>query len=470
MNIQFSTRICPEAECIFLLERRFRPGLDIQHNVDEVCHYLSEKIRHPTFRAGAPAAAPLAEVETYVNSNLAVQEDRLRFFFTARNGALNSLAWSLYNAMKRGSQYGAQTPQSVNLILCRFLDVPDDSLDHVTCTDELIQFLMKNGCTEDVKWVCTALYYSMDEYLEELDVILRKATGLFLEHLPDVTALCRQTAAYAETQIGDDPSRIFHNLNITTQSEVITVYPCLMGFHGLSWDFSDSHIYFGVYYELLTNLIQKYSDQSSSLVSRLKSIGDKSRLEILRSLKSGECNGQDISEKLGLAPATISHHMNLLTNEGFVTTTKRGTSTYYTLNSPPSAASFRNWTIASCDIPRPHRPLPHPALPRTPHPIKRRIRAPIGPQIRLFFAIHHSYKTVQSRPFPTHPIRTTPIKSAQPNDFPVGADPCVRPAETSPILIPVGRIRTISKHIPLLPTWNKFKLPTTGGHIVYRLV
>ena len=54
--------------------------------------------------------------------------------------------------------------------------------------------------------------------------------------------------------------------------------------------------------------------------------------------------------------------------------------------------------------------------------------------------------------------------------FAVGADPCVRPAETSPILIPVGRIRTISKHIPLLPTWNKFKLPTTGGHIVYRLV
>ena len=65
----------------------------------------------------------------------------------------------------------------------------------------------------------------------------------------------------------------------------------------------------------------------------------KSRLEILRSLKAGECNGQDISEKLGLAPATISHHMNLLTNEGFVTTTKRGTSTYYTLN-PPTLRRF----------------------------------------------------------------------------------------------------------------------------------
>ena len=31
--------------------------------------------------------------------------------------------------------------------------------------------------------------------------------------------------------------------------------------------------------------------------------------------------------------------MNLLTNEGFVTTTKRGTSTYYTLN-PPTLRRF----------------------------------------------------------------------------------------------------------------------------------
>ena len=68
-------------------------------------------------------------------------------------------------------------------------------------------------------------------------------------------------------------------------------------------------------------------------------MGDKSRLAILKALKGGECNGQDIAEKIGLAPATVSHHMNLLTNEGFVTTSKRGTSTYYRLN-PESLRRF----------------------------------------------------------------------------------------------------------------------------------
>ena len=63
------------------------------------------------------------------------------------------------------------------------------------------------------------------------------------------------------------------------------------------------------------------------------------------------------------------------------------------------------------------------------------------------------------------PFHNTPIKSVQPNGFPVGADLCVRPAETSPILIPVRRIRTAPKHAPSSPTYHQFHRPTTGGHI-----
>lgn len=335
MHIQFFDRICPEAECIFLLERRFLPGADAQHNIEQVRKYLSDKYNIPAFEL-EPLLQPLQEVENYVNSNLSVSEERLRFFFTARNGGLLSLAWPLYYALKSGVRYGglpeAERMAAMGPTLCGLLDIPGDALDQVSDLNGLMQFLLHNGCTEDVKWICTALYYAADDYLEELDVILRKATGLFLEHLPDVTKLCRQAKTFAQRRIGDDPSRIFSNLNVTAPPESIDIYPCLMGFHGLRWDFTDARLYFGIYYEALTNLIQRYSDQSASLVSRLKSMGDKNRLEILKFLKNGDCNGQDIAERLSLAPATVSHHMNLLTNEGFVTTTKRGTSTYYTLN------------------------------------------------------------------------------------------------------------------------------------------
>ena len=44
-------------------------------------------------------------------------------------------------------------------------------------------------------------------------------------------------------------------------------------------------------------------------------MSDKSRLEIFRILKASEFNGLDLSEKLGLAPTTISYHMNMLVRE-----------------------------------------------------------------------------------------------------------------------------------------------------------
>ena len=120
----------------------------------------------------------------------------------------------------------------------------------------------------------------------------------------------------AKAKIGDDPVALFVNLSLPQRPERLTVVPSMMAFHGVQWDFAAETLYYGVYYTQLGELIVKYSDQSASLVRRLKSIGDKSRLEILRAVKDGPCNGQDIAEKLSLAPATISHHMNLLCNEG----------------------------------------------------------------------------------------------------------------------------------------------------------
>ena len=61
----------------------------------------------------------------------------------------------------------------------------------------------------------------------------------------------------------------------------------MMAFHGVQWDFAAETLYYGVYYTQLGELIVKYSDQSASLVRRLKSTGDKSRLEILRAVKDG---------------------------------------------------------------------------------------------------------------------------------------------------------------------------------------
>lgn len=58
------------------------------------------------------------------------------------------------------------------------------------------------------------------------------------------------------------------------------------------------------------------------------------RVDILKALKSQPLCNQDLSNLLGLSTATISHHMDNLLMNNFVTTTKRGTRVDYSLNSP----------------------------------------------------------------------------------------------------------------------------------------
>ena len=71
-----------------------------------------------------------------------------------------------------------------------------------------------------------------------------------------------------------------------------------------------------------------------------KALGDEQRLRILEVLASGDAAccapgeglcGCDLQERLGLAQATISHHMSLLVQAGLVSSEKRGKWVHYAL-------------------------------------------------------------------------------------------------------------------------------------------
>lgn len=231
MDVRFTERINPEVECILLLERRFQPSPEEAHNIHEIRVRLSEKYDIPLFELDS-LLQPLKEVEDYVNSNLNVSEDRLRFFFTVRSNGPASLAWALFSTLKTGIRFGAlpedERLQALSVTLSRIMDIDQTELSGLSDLDQLMHFLLNWGCSEDVKWVCTALYYSIDDYLEELDVILRKATALFLECLPDLSGQCHKTIAFARSSIGNDPERMFSGLEVASQIAKVTVTPCLI--------------------------------------------------------------------------------------------------------------------------------------------------------------------------------------------------------------------------------------------------
>lgn len=88
-----------------------------------------------------------------------------------------------------------------------------------------------------------------------------------------------------------------------------------------------------VFYGLLTDKATGNSTEFTreELIIGAKALSEKSKLEILMALKESPLFSLEIAEKVGLTPATISHHMNVLLLTGFVEVEKKGVKAYFRL-------------------------------------------------------------------------------------------------------------------------------------------
>lgn len=80
-----------------------------------------------------------------------------------------------------------------------------------------------------------------------------------------------------------------------------------------------------------------------------KALGDRTRLRALLSVKDGELCLCQIIDVLGLAPSTVSKHMNILQAAGLVQRRKRGKWHFYRLagaGSSPAARRALRWALA----------------------------------------------------------------------------------------------------------------------------
>ena len=76
------------------------------------------------------------------------------------------------------------------------------------------------------------------------------------------------------------------------------------------------------------------SSAATDLARTLKALADPARLRLLSIVSASE--GQeacvcDLTDPIGLSQATVSYHLKMLTDAGFLTRSKRGTWAYYRL-------------------------------------------------------------------------------------------------------------------------------------------
>ncbi|HWK20157.1 MAG TPA: metalloregulator ArsR/SmtB family transcription factor [Microbacteriaceae bacterium] len=76
------------------------------------------------------------------------------------------------------------------------------------------------------------------------------------------------------------------------------------------------------------------ADNAARLAASLKALADPARLRLLSMVAAhvdGEACVCDLTEPLGLSQPTVSHHLKVLVDSGYLTRSKRGTWAYYRL-------------------------------------------------------------------------------------------------------------------------------------------
>lgn len=73
---------------------------------------------------------------------------------------------------------------------------------------------------------------------------------------------------------------------------------------------------------------------ADSLARTLRALADPARLRLISMVAAHEGGSAcvcDLTEPLGLSQPTVSHHLRVLTDAGFLARTKKGTWAYYTI-------------------------------------------------------------------------------------------------------------------------------------------
>lgn len=73
------------------------------------------------------------------------------------------------------------------------------------------------------------------------------------------------------------------------------------------------------------------AERARVLASRLKALGDESRLRLLLLLAERPRTVRDLTEATGMSQTLVSHHLTPLRHEGLVTVTPKGRSNVYAL-------------------------------------------------------------------------------------------------------------------------------------------
>ena len=335
MNITLSHEIDPGREIISMLcgmaTERY-PSADQRGDGrmrSAAAHYLAT----PALAPLRPALDALTELEEYVLAAVSVDDERLRRLFTAPRMETQP-GIHVYTGMQRGITPGV-CAQDILLAMRDEERAPHKAQE--VPLDAFVREATQLGYDREYVMNLTQMLACWDEDIVWLRALLDRALPRFEEKRALVQPLVDSWAEALEPRLPKmrETGEIFGMLRLQNDDYQYRLVPALMNFSSMLAFTPEPDgiqpIRYGVLFDPISVAMSDETD--NQLIARLRALGDRRRLKIVRALMLRPHNAGEIADLTQLSPATVSYHMTELVNTQLVSAEATGSRVLYRLSS-----------------------------------------------------------------------------------------------------------------------------------------
>lgn len=204
------------------------------------------------------------------------------------------------------------------------ISLRDGNWPQLDTEKEIIKFLSDLQAEESLKWHLLEFMRCPKDWMEKLIELLATNIPACEKALVEMNKALEPFVRSYENNADKQVSQI---AKICAPGACI--YPTLIG--GMSQQIYYSRCYQGLFMSFLTPKGSSGDERKELVITRMKALSDRSKLDILCELKKSRQYNLELAENMKLSPSTISHHMNVLFACGFVGIEKKDGRVYYYL-------------------------------------------------------------------------------------------------------------------------------------------
>ncbi len=213
----------------------------------------------------------------------------------------------------------------------------EENMETLYDMNKLFKIVNESNLAMDTKWNFMVFYNDPNGYIKRYIDLMNEIYPVFIEYYNLYEDIIISIGNKIENIIKKEGVKAINKLtlsvlddNILNNTEFLRIlisftlpntitFSESMDFKNVSKRSITNTIIWGINYEKITNaIIQKKEDDIGNRVDIFKSLGDRTRYEILRLISTGISSNKELAEKTNVSTATISYHVNSFVENGIL--------------------------------------------------------------------------------------------------------------------------------------------------------